>query len=49
MIIHETNLRKQAFDKLFDVEEKYSKQNNLIPNYSLAFIGVITIIINNFI
>jgi hypothetical protein len=46
MSIHETELRKKAFDELFSPEVDNFERNNLIHNYSLAVLGILTILLS---
>ncbi|MBY6038035.1 hypothetical protein KUV80_15275 [Fictibacillus nanhaiensis] len=46
MFIHETDLRKKAFDELFSPQVDTAEENNLLHNYSLAFIGMIAIVVS---
>jgi hypothetical protein len=45
MFIHETDLRKKAFDELFSPQVDTDEENNFVHNYSLALLGIIAIII----
>ena len=46
MFIHETDLRKKAFDELFSPEVDKMEKNHIVHNYSLAFIGILTILLS---
>jgi hypothetical protein len=46
MFIHETGLRKKAFDELFSPQVDTAEENNLVHNYSLALIGIIVIVLS---
>lgn len=46
MFTHETDLRKKAFDELFSPEVDKTQENNMVHNYSLALLGLITILLN---
>jgi hypothetical protein len=49
MFIHETGLRKKAFDELFSPHVDTAEENNLVHNYSLAFIGIIVMVLSKLI
>jgi hypothetical protein len=44
MFIHETGLRKKAFDELFSPQVDTAEENNVVHNYSLALISIIVIV-----
>jgi hypothetical protein len=46
MFIHETGLRKKAFDELFSPQVDTAEENNLVHNYSLALIGIGVIVLS---
>ncbi|WP_156774214.1 hypothetical protein [Fictibacillus arsenicus] len=46
MFIHETGLRKKAFDELFSPHVDTTEENNLVHNYSLTLIGIVVIVIS---
>ncbi|MDM5317838.1 hypothetical protein QUF49_17640 [Fictibacillus sp. b24] len=46
MIIHETEFRKKAYDELFSPEVDKLEENNMVHNYSLAFLGILTILLS---
>jgi hypothetical protein len=46
MFIHETDLRKKAFEELFSPQVDTAEENNAIHNYSVALLGIIAIVIS---
>jgi predicted nucleotide-binding protein (sugar kinase/HSP70/actin superfamily) len=46
MFTHETDLRKKAFDELFIPQVDTVVENNRVHNYTLALLGILTIVLS---